>query len=257
MPYIDLPHHKLFFAQVGQAKAGRPSLVLLHGAGGNHLVWPKELLRLPETAVYALDLPGHGRSTGPGSDTIAAYADVVAEFLVATQLDQVVLAGHSMGGAVAQLLAVRQRPEVSGLVLISTGSRLRVADAILNQILPDFAAAVATINRFAWSASTPPAQVMQGRTAMAATEPPVLYGDFAACNAFDLSAELHAITCPTLVLAAEEDQLTPVKYGRFLADHIANCRLVVIPQAGHMVMIEQPTAVAAAIAEFLGELNSG
>ncbi|MCB8988582.1 MAG: alpha/beta fold hydrolase, partial [Ardenticatenaceae bacterium] len=55
----------------------------------------------------------------------------------------------------------------------------------------------------------------------------------------------------TLVLAAEDDHLTPVKYGRFLADHIPHSQLIVLPHAGHMMMVEQPTAVADAIRQFL------
>ncbi|MCB8985973.1 MAG: alpha/beta hydrolase [Ardenticatenaceae bacterium] len=251
MPHVHLKQHTLFYAQVGQTAAGRPSLLLLHGAGGSHLVWPREILRLPETAVYALDLPGHGRSSGPGCDTIDAYADVVADFLAACRLEQVVLAGHSMGGAIAQTLAVRGQTQVRALVLMGTGSRLRVNEVILGRILPDFAAAVDTINRFAWSADTPPPLVTHGRSFLADTDPQVMYGDFVACNTFDISPELPNITCPTLVLAAEDDHLTPVKYGRFLADHIPHSQLIVLPHAGHMMMVEQPTAVADAIRQFL------
>ncbi|MCA9959366.1 MAG: alpha/beta fold hydrolase, partial [Anaerolineales bacterium] len=52
----------------------KPALLLVHGAGGTHLDWPAELRRLPNTAVYTLDLPGHGRSALPGYDTVTAYA---------------------------------------------------------------------------------------------------------------------------------------------------------------------------------------
>ncbi len=251
MPHITVHPHKLFFAQVGKQTAGRPSLVLLHGAGGNHLVWPGELLRLPDTAVYALDLPGHGRSTGPGYDTVTGYTNILADFLAACQLDEVVLVGHSMGGAIAQMLAARRHPAVKGLVLIGAGARLRVADAILSQILPNFEAAVDTINRFAWSSQTPPPIVAHGRSFLAHTQPEVMHGDFCACNGFDMSQELGQIHQPALVLAAENDLLTPPKYGRFLADHLPNCQFVLLPDAGHMMMVEQPTAVAEAIRRFL------
>lgn len=251
MPFITVDSHVLFYAQVGQPMAGRPSLVLLHGAGGSHLVWPGEVLRLPNTAVFALDLPGHGRSSGPGCTTVDAYAKYVAHFLAAQGLNEVVLTGHSLGGAIAQTLAVQRYPAIRGLVLIGTGSRLRVADAILNQIVPDFQTAVDTINHFAWSANTPKPVVEHGRSFLANTDPQVMLGDFTACNTFDISQELDRIDQPTLVVAAEDDHLTPVKYGRFLADHIPNSQMVILPNAGHMMMVEQPTAVAAAISQFL------
>ena len=251
MPTIVANHHSLFYAQVGQPTAGRPSLVLLHGAGGNHLVWPGEVLRLPHTAVCALDLPGHGRSAGPGCDTITAYANIVTDFLAAIGWDDVVLAGHSMGGAIAQTLAIRQHPAVRGVVLIGTGARLRVADAILSQILPNFETAVDIINRFAWATATPLPVVQHGRTFLAHTDPQVMYGDFVACNNFDVTQHLAQLDQPALVIAAEEDRLTPAKYGRFLAEHLPHSRLIVLPQAGHMMMVEQPTAVAEAIRQFL------
>ncbi len=76
-------------------------LLLIHGAGGDHLVWPKEIQRLPGTAVYNLDLPGHGRSAGAGRSSVDDYADVVQEFMELLALQDVTIVGHSMGGAIA------------------------------------------------------------------------------------------------------------------------------------------------------------
>ncbi len=76
-------------------------MVLIHGAGGNLAFWPPQVRRLPGALVYALDLPGHGQSTGPGFDEIGQYAAAVLAFLDTESLPPVLLAGHSMGGAVA------------------------------------------------------------------------------------------------------------------------------------------------------------
>jgi pimeloyl-ACP methyl ester carboxylesterase len=62
---------------------------------------------------------------------------------------------------------------------------------------------------------------------------------------------VHEIALPTLILCGEEDRMTPLKYSEYLRDRIPGARLVVIPRAGHMVMLEQPRAVNEAIAEFL------
>ena len=93
--------------------------------------WPGELRRLPDHEVYALDLPGHGRSGGPGRTDIGAYAEVVREFADALKLPAFVLGGHSMGGAIALEFALRYGSRLAGLILVGTGARLRVAPEIL------------------------------------------------------------------------------------------------------------------------------
>jgi pimeloyl-ACP methyl ester carboxylesterase len=64
---------------------------------------------------------------------------------------------------------------------------------------------------------------------------------------------LGEIGVPTLVISSSADQLTPVKYGRFLAEHIPGARLAVIENAGHMMMLEQPNQVTEAVLKFLKE----
>ncbi|MBP6788450.1 MAG: alpha/beta fold hydrolase, partial [Candidatus Promineofilum sp.] len=96
MPYINVTDRRLFYTDQ-QPDAAGPALLLLHGAGGSHLVWPGALRRLAGTRVLALDLPGHGRSAPPGRRAIAHYTAAVADFIAAVGLPEVVIAGHSMG----------------------------------------------------------------------------------------------------------------------------------------------------------------
>ena len=226
-----------------------PTLVLIHGAGGSRLHWPGELRRLPGATVYTLDLPGHGRSGGGGCDTIAGYAEAVAAFLHTLEIEQAVVVGHSMGGAVAQMLALDFADRVAGLVLVATGARLRVAPAILEGIHRDFEGAAELITRFAWSPETEPALIELGRKTLLETNPDVLWGDFAACDRFDVMERAGKV--PTLVITGSADQLTPVKYAHFLAGRISEARCVIIKGAGHMVMLERPGEVAQAVGEFL------
>ena len=85
MPYINVVGRRLFYTDQ-QPDAAGPALLLLHGAGGSHLVWPGALRRLARTRVVALDLPGHGRSAPPGRRTIAHYTATVADFIAAVGL---------------------------------------------------------------------------------------------------------------------------------------------------------------------------
>jgi pimeloyl-ACP methyl ester carboxylesterase len=256
MPTITLNQHPIFYALNRSPQASK-TLLLLHGAGGSHLVWPAALRRLPQASVYALDLPGHGRSAGAGYTDIESYADAVIQFIETLALHKVVLVGHSMGGAVAQTIALRHLPEVAALVLIGTGAKLRVAPAILDQILLDFAQAVAITNQFAWSASAPPEMVARGRDLLAKTSPTVMHNDFTACNQFDIRTQLAQIDLPTLVIAGSADRLTPPPYGRCLADNIPQAQFTLLDGAGHMMMVEKPGETAEAVGLFLERLKSG
>ncbi|HHS97048.1 MAG TPA: alpha/beta hydrolase [Chloroflexi bacterium] len=231
-----------------------PAVVLIHGAGGNHLVWPPALRRLPGASTYAIDLPGHGRSEGAGRETIEAYAADVMSFLDALGIQQAVLVGHSMGGAIAQTIALSHPGRVSGLVLLSTAARLRVAPAILEGLRTDFEGTVRLISQWAWGPDADPAWIERGREMMAACGSQVLYRDFLACDRFDVRDQVAAITCPLLVLTGSEDRMTPSRFGRWLAEQAPRGKFVLIEGAGHMLALERPQAVLENVTTFLGSL---
>jgi pimeloyl-ACP methyl ester carboxylesterase len=258
MPYLTLNKQKLYYARwparPSEGDREAPALLLAHGAGGTHLDWPAELRRLPGVTVYALDLPGHGRSEKPGRTSVNDYAADVFAFVQALQLDRVIITGHSMGGAIALQMALDYGHVLAGLVLLGTGARLRVAGAILDNVMADFATAVETITHYYWAAGTAPALIAAGRQALAQNDPALLYQDYLACNAFDLMGQLPAITVPALVISATADLLTPVKYGRYLAEQLANAQFAVIEGAAHMMMLERPAEVGEIVQGFVAEV---
>jgi pimeloyl-ACP methyl ester carboxylesterase len=160
-----------------------------------------------------------------------------------------------MGGAVAQTAALGFPERVQGLVLIGTGSRLRVLQNILDGTLTDYAATVELICQYAYSENAPAELVRTGLTQMMRVPAQVVHDDFAACNAFETTERLAEIRCPTLVVCGTEDRLTPPKYSAFLVERIAGARLVLVDGAGHMVMIEKEHQVADALSEWLRELE--
>jgi len=251
MPTIQSGEHTIYYRHSQPADTpSAPPLVLVHGAGGTHMHWPGELRRLPATTVYALDLPGHGQSPGAGCTTIAAYAQAVAAWADALGLPRFILAGHSMGGAIAQTMAQRQPERLAGLILVGTGARLAVSPAILDGLSRDYAATARLIAEWAYKRQVDPATLDAYAQAMQTIPMEVTRGDFAACNAFDVTSEVSQITLPTLIIVGLEDRLTPPKYSRFLAQQIPAARLLETPDAGHMVMLEQSVSVAAAVREF-------
>ena len=240
-----------------EAGAG-PPLVLVHGAGGSADLWAPQFHGLADVArVVAPDLPGHGRAPGRGKPSIAAYAEWLGTFLGTLRAGRAVVVGHSMGGAVAQALALHAPGRLAGLVLIGTGAKLRVLPRLVDLLRERPREGQSLIQDLAFAAGTPRECGEVVDRVLRQGAPLVTLGDYLACDRFDVRSELARIRLPTLVVAGAEDRLTPPTYARFLADRIPGARLVEIPDAGHFPQLEQPRAVNAAIREFLAGLGAG
>jgi len=235
---------------------GSLPVVLLHGAGGSHLYWPAEIRRLMGVRVFAPDLPGHGKSGGRGQQSIAAYAKLITVWLEGLGISRAVFIGHSMGSAIALTLATNSPELVTGLGLVGSGARMRVRSDILTDCAnpTTFQKAVESLIAGAFSQFADARLVELAAKRMAETRPSVLHGDLLACHEFDLTERLGEIRCPTLVLCGSEDQLTPLRNSQFLAGAIPAAFLKVIPEAGHMVMLEKPKEVASALQDYLETL---
>lgn len=254
MPYLDLAPERIYYALHRNDPAGLPVL-LIHGAGENHLVWPIGLRRLPGTIVYAIDLPGHGKSTGAGRDSIAAYTDWVAAFGSALGLQRAVLVGHSMGGGIAQLFALNHPECSAGLVLIGTSAKLRVAPQLLDLARNEFETGVDWVMQREWGPLVTRDMKELGKQQLLATNPIVMLNDYRACDAFDVRERLGEIHAPVLIIGGEADQMTPLKHAQFMAERLPRARVVCLPQTGHMAMLEAEAAVTSAVVKFLSEIN--
>jgi pimeloyl-ACP methyl ester carboxylesterase len=236
---------------------GSLPVVLIHGAGGTHLHWPSEIRRMPDLRIFALDLPGHGKSGRGGLQSVEAYADSIYAWMEVIKLHRAVFVGHSMGGAVALTLAGKYAEHVLALGLLSTGARLRVHPFILENVAnpQSFPTAVSFLLSKSFSKNADPRLVELASKRMREIRPSVLSGDFLACDTFDMMGSISSIKAPTVVFCGEEDELTPLRYAQYLNDHILGSELVVIPEAGHMVMLEKPKMTAEALREFLSQIR--
>jgi len=255
MPTINLADRRIYYTRQGPSALANNVLVLVHGAGGTHLDWPVQLRHITDTTVYALDLPGHGRSDFPGRTSIKAYANDLSGFLEALGLEPVILLGHSMGGAIILRVALQHPSAVKGLVLLSTGARLRVTSAILDKVLSDYDGVVDFVTKFAWSQNASPEMVSLGRRMLHQARPEIVHGDYVACNNYDLTDRLNEIDVPTLIIGGADDKMTPIANSQYLADHIIGANLVSVNGGGHMLAQEQPEPVASAVLEFLASVD--
>ena len=251
MPYLTVAGERVHHVEWRPTPGTAAPVILIHGAGGTHQHWLYQVRDLPASPTIALDLPGHGRSEGKGRDSIAAYGDWIVDFLDAAGIEQAVLVGHSMGGGIALDVALRHPSRVAGLGLVATGARLRVAPALLDGIRQNTDAAVALISRWAFGPEAPEEMVRLARLQMGQTPGEVFYGDFVACDTFDVTERLAEIRVPAIVLCGTGDKMTPAKYALYLQDHIEDADLHLIEGAGHMVMVERPQDVTEALAAFV------
>jgi pimeloyl-ACP methyl ester carboxylesterase len=254
MPYLMVAGARAHYAHRRPVPAVGPPVVFLHGAGGTHQHWLYQVRDLTPSPTYALDLPGHGRSEGPGRDCIMAYGDWVVAFLDAAGIDKTVLVGHSMGGGIALDLALRAPSRLAGLGLVATGARLRVAPAILEGLQQDPEAAVQLISEWAFGPETPPEMARLGRRQMQAIPPDIIHGDFVACDTYDVMQQVDQIAVPAVIVCGTQDYLTPTKYSVYLRNHLQDATLQLVEGAGHMVMVERPGAVVQALTAFIDSL---
>ena len=231
---------------------GREVILFIHGAGGGQYTWSYQKgFFEKQSNPIVIELPGHGESGAEAEEEIGEYAEHVSSFLKAMGIEKVFLVGHSMGGAITQTLALTHPEMIRGIILVGTGARLRVLPLILNGIKENFEETVKHINRLSYSRKAPSDLIEKGVLGMLRCRPEVLYGDFLACDRFDIMRELENIDLPTLILCGNEDEMTPVKYSEFLRSRIRGSTLEILPGSGHMVMMESPQAFNEKIGEFV------
>jgi 3-oxoadipate enol-lactonase len=239
-----------------------PHLVLLHPVGLDQTCFQSIVTELSRRfTVLRVDLRGHGASPAPDPRAeLADYAADVHAVLGCLQFAPAAVAGFSFGGMVAQELALAHPSDVSALVLGACPSTLP----------PDARAAMrergflAEREGMAAVVDTTLERWFTERLLHTALADPVrqrlltddVHGWATAWTAIsnvETSERLRTIRVPTLCLAAGADRSTPPAMLRTIADNIPAARFVVIPDAPHMVFIEQPQAVASAISGFLEE----
>jgi pimeloyl-ACP methyl ester carboxylesterase len=241
-----------------------PPLLAIMGMSGTALSWGEPFLQAlrREHEVIVYDHRGVGASTPlEGSLTIAQMADDAAGLLRALEIDSADVLGISMGGMIAQELALKHPGLVRTLTLGCTysggeGSALagpdvaqRLGEAMMSgdraralrtawevNVSPDFAADEEAYATFV-------AQAMRRAVAV-----PVIMAQMQACMAHDTKDRLAALEAPTLVIHGTLDQMLPVENGRMIAGLIPGAELEILDGVGHMFFVERPEQSAAMIA---------
>jgi pimeloyl-ACP methyl ester carboxylesterase len=242
---------------------GEPALVFVHCWSCNRGFWREQLgLFAEDYTVVALDLPGHGAS---GRDratwTLEAYADDVSRLVEELDLDRVVLVGHSMGGPVSLLAAVRLKERVAGVVCADTlhDAAFKMPEEALQGWLQSFEQDYEAGMRQGIASMVPKDEALRAwiveealkadREAMMALIPEL--------GAFDVADALSAVDVPVRCVNAvpygEYALPTAIETNRRYADFDA----VLMDDVGHFLQLERPEAFNARMREMLEQIARG
>jgi pimeloyl-ACP methyl ester carboxylesterase len=245
--------------------SGAPTVALPHCWGGIRDLWGAVARRLVASGhrVVLYDQRGHGGSTmGRDAVTVDRLGSDLRAVLEHLDVRDVVLAGHSMGGMTIQAFAIAH-PEafaarVRAIVLVATSSNVMpralaagiadraVGDAMLRPWSKN--AVGLAFTRRALGDKAHRSHIVATRDAFFGTAGATRAACLVGMSAMDLRAGLETITVPATVVVGTQDRLTPPRMARVLAERIPQAELVVLQGAGHMLPLEEPDAVAEAIA---------
>jgi pimeloyl-ACP methyl ester carboxylesterase len=262
VPLADLAPWRVGYDEIGSGDA----LLLINGLGFDRASYAvaAQAYAAAGYRVVTLDNPGAGETAGPaGPYTAAQLADVAAALLRHLEIGQAHVFGVSMGGIVAQELALRHSPLVRSLQLHCTWGRSDPFAAELFRSWGELVEAVGHVevwdHMLLW-AMTPEfygahPEVVAGYRAMIAAAPPSTAVGFraqvAACIAHDALDRLSSVTAPALVTTGERDPITTPRHARELCEHLPNARLHLWPGVAHLPFVEAASDFDALALEFL------
>ncbi|WP_263772952.1 alpha/beta fold hydrolase [Propionivibrio soli] len=241
-------------------RAEQPVLLLSNSIGTDLHMWDGQISAFSKHfRVLRYDARGHGASGVPSAEySLDRLGRDVLELLDALRIDEVNLLGLSLGGIVAQWIAIHAPHRIASLVLSNTAAYLGPAD-MWDRVIIDLLRApdmVETAERFLKNWFPPrmleePAPIVNAfRQGLLATRKEGIAGSWVAVRDADLRRTIALIDCPTLVIAGENDTVTSLQHGKEIASTIPRARLHVMP-AVHLSNIEHPDRFADIVLAFL------
>lgn len=256
------------FLAGGSEHADAPPLVCLHGIGGDATSFSAQIEDLAgsDQRVLSWDMPGYGRSAPLAAMEFATLCDRLCAALDELGLHRVIIVGQSIGGMIAQEMAIRHPDRIAGLVLIATvpgfggrddsfrdsflAARLAPLDQGISMAALAGEAVPAVLGPNADSATRDAAI-----KAMAGIPEAAYRQVLATLVRFNRRDDQHLITCPCLLIAGGKDDNSPARVMEKMADRLPDAALLVIENAGHLVNSEAHQDCNAAIAVFLQRLR--
>jgi len=196
-------------------------------------------------------MPGHFENQGMGFNKIEDYADWTINFINENKFKNVTLCGHSMGSGICMQIALSEPCWLDKLILVGAGARLRVVPAFLEGLKKDFKNTLHEGIKWTFGPNTNQTIIEKYIGCLEKTPNNITLNDYIACDKFDIIDKVSEIKYPALIIGADNDILTPLKYGQFLNEKIKDSQFKIIKNAGHSMAIEFPEIFAKLITEFL------
>lgn len=255
----------MYYEVHGRTDPDAPTVLLVSGLGGAAHYWAPNLAALGDAfRLIAYDQRGTGNSPDalPVDYTVADMADEAAALLDEIGVGRCHIVGHALGGLIGLHLALERPAMVDRMVLVNAWGRTHP------HTLRCFAARTALLNHTgvaAYVAAQPlflyPAWWLADRQEWLAAQDAAAVAHFPpvetalrridAIAAFDLQAELSAVSAPTLAMASRDDVLVPYQASEDLVTRLPNGRLLLLERGGHACNITDPASFDAAVGAFL------
>lgn len=241
---------------------GQPYLIFMHGAGSSHLVWSQQSRSFAYAGynVLALDFPAHNLSSGEPLPNIEAQADWVLQIMDELSIKSASFVGHSQGGLVNLSIADKAPERVEKLVFVATAAAIPVHEMLISTAETKEPKAKSSMTSWGlgpdahhFENSVPGfSNIGSGLRTMDLNDDGALPVDLKACNIFENGIEIASkITAPTLCVLAGKDKMTPIKFGKKLAETLCNNTLHILPHSGHTIPVERPHELNQYLREFL------
>jgi pimeloyl-ACP methyl ester carboxylesterase len=265
---IPLNGAQLYAYTAGKAfNPEQPTVVFIHGVLNDHSVWVLQARYLAHHGynVLAIDLPGHGRSSGQPPASVGEAAQTVLALLDALHIKRAALIGHSFGSLIALQTAADAPGRASHLGLVGAAFPMRVSQALLDASLHEPAKAIHMVNVFSHSTLAPPPSALgpgswvpggllalMRRVLASNPRTNVFHTGFKACDSYqDGEAAMARVTCPVMFILGRADQMTPPQAAQGLQKAAAPSAQTALLPAGHALMAEAPDGVLNSLLKLL------
>lgn len=241
---------------------GQPYLIFMHGAGSSHLVWSQQSRSFAYGGynVLAIDFPAHNLSGGNALGSVEAQADWMLQVMDELGIKSASFVGHSQGGLVNLAIADKAPERVEKLVFVATAGAIPVNDMLISTAETKEQRAKSSMTSWGvgpdahhFENSVPGfSNIGNGLRTMDLNTEGALATDLKACGGFEGGMEIAAkINCPTMCVLAGKDKMTPIKFGKKLADGLLDNTLHILPNSGHTIPTERPHELNQFLRDFL------